>query len=308
MELAFDQLFGKVSSGTDAVVRTEAAYTAAEGVGTNHGPIAGLRPRPVRHVDGVRAAEGEVSGYALLTDNDGKADPHQRRGADHRLQHAGRRGAARRRRDAVRPRARRGPREVAIDAPAPTSTTSLSARPSRCSSRARPGVHRGRHRRLRRRQKTSAAPRRRTSTPRPRRRCSAPPASTTHRRQRRPGVSQTELAKRLAACSRRVPRRSPARRWRRRTPTRSTQTSSSSSILFMIFAGIALFVGSFIIWNTFTMIVTQRSREIALLRAVGATRRQVLAQPARRGAPARGRPPRPSASRSASRWPRASTS
>jgi putative ABC transport system permease protein len=45
--------------------------------------------------------------------------------------------------------------------------------------------------------------------------------------------------------------------------------------MFMIFAGIALFVGSFIIWNTFTMIVTQRTREIALLRAVGATRRQV---------------------------------
>ena len=47
-------------------------------------------------------------------------------------------------------------------------------------------------------------------------------------------------------------------------------------ILFTMFAGIALFVGAFIIWNTFTMIVTQRSREIALLRAVGATRRQVL--------------------------------
>ena len=48
------------------------------------------------------------------------------------------------------------------------------------------------------------------------------------------------------------------------------------NILFMIFAGVALFVGAFIIWNTFTMIVTQRSREIALLRAIGATRRQVL--------------------------------
>ena len=44
----------------------------------------------------------------------------------------------------------------------------------------------------------------------------------------------------------------------------------------MIFAGIALFVGAFIIWNTFTMIVTQRSREIALMRAIGATRRQVM--------------------------------
>ena len=47
-------------------------------------------------------------------------------------------------------------------------------------------------------------------------------------------------------------------------------------IIFGTFAGIALFVGSFIIWNTFTMTVTQRSREIALLRAIGARRRQVM--------------------------------
>jgi putative ABC transport system permease protein len=46
--------------------------------------------------------------------------------------------------------------------------------------------------------------------------------------------------------------------------------------IFGVFAGIALFVGSFIIWNTFTMTVSQRSREIALLRAIGARRRQVL--------------------------------
>ncbi|NJQ14449.1 ABC transporter permease [Streptomyces bohaiensis] len=43
----------------------------------------------------------------------------------------------------------------------------------------------------------------------------------------------------------------------------------------LIFAGISLFVGIFIIANTFTMLVTQRIRELALLRAVGASRRQV---------------------------------
>jgi putative ABC transport system permease protein len=43
-----------------------------------------------------------------------------------------------------------------------------------------------------------------------------------------------------------------------------------------IFAGIALFVGAFIIWNTFSMQVAQRTRELALLRAIGATRRQVM--------------------------------
>ncbi|WP_435604668.1 ABC transporter permease [Streptomyces sp. bgisy130] len=46
--------------------------------------------------------------------------------------------------------------------------------------------------------------------------------------------------------------------------------------LLMVFAGIALFVGGFIIANTFTMLIAQRSREIALMRAVGASRRQVV--------------------------------
>jgi putative ABC transport system permease protein len=41
------------------------------------------------------------------------------------------------------------------------------------------------------------------------------------------------------------------------------------------FAIVALLVGSFLIANTFAMLVTQRSREIALLRAIGATLRQV---------------------------------
>ncbi|WP_330317442.1 ABC transporter permease [Streptomyces platensis] len=43
----------------------------------------------------------------------------------------------------------------------------------------------------------------------------------------------------------------------------------------LAFAGIALFVGVFIIANTFTMLVAQRTKELALLRAVGASRRQV---------------------------------
>ncbi|WP_156726956.1 ABC transporter permease [Streptomyces apocyni] len=41
------------------------------------------------------------------------------------------------------------------------------------------------------------------------------------------------------------------------------------------FAGVSLFVGIFIIANTFTMLVAQRTKELALLRAVGASRRQV---------------------------------
>ena len=43
----------------------------------------------------------------------------------------------------------------------------------------------------------------------------------------------------------------------------------------LVFAFIALFVGSFIIYNTFSIIVAQRSRELALLRALGASGKQV---------------------------------
>ncbi|MFD8159329.1 ABC transporter permease [Streptomyces malaysiensis] len=47
------------------------------------------------------------------------------------------------------------------------------------------------------------------------------------------------------------------------------------SQVLLVFAAIALFVGVFVIGNTFTMLVTQRSQEMALMRAVGAERRQV---------------------------------
>jgi putative ABC transport system permease protein len=44
----------------------------------------------------------------------------------------------------------------------------------------------------------------------------------------------------------------------------------------LVFAAVSLFVGAFIIANTFSMLVAQRTRELALLRAVGASRRQVI--------------------------------
>jgi putative ABC transport system permease protein len=45
--------------------------------------------------------------------------------------------------------------------------------------------------------------------------------------------------------------------------------------LLLVLAGVAVFVGAFLIQNTFRIIVFQRIRELALLRAVGATARQV---------------------------------
>ena len=122
-----------------------------------------------------------------------------------------------------------------------------------------------------------------------------------------PGLSQAQLAARCRGGR-------PARRGgghRRDAAQESSDAIQADlgivGILFLIFAGIALFVGSFIIWNTFTMIVTQRSREIALLRAIGATRRQVLRSLVLE-ATLIGPPPRRSASCSESAWPEAFSS
>lgn len=68
--------------------------------------------------------------------------------------------------------------------------------------------------------------------------------------------------------------------------TRSQQVEESASALrqglsfinyvLVGFAGISLFVAAFLIYNTFAMLVAQRGREMALLRAVGSSRGQVL--------------------------------
>src|ERR671914_875286 len=47
-------------------------------------------------------------------------------------------------------------------------------------------------------------------------------------------------------------------------------------IALLVFAGVAVLVGGFLIFNTFAVTVAQRSREFALLRTLGASRRQVL--------------------------------
>ena len=53
------------------------------------------------------------------------------------------------------------------------------------------------------------------------------------------------------------------------------QALSFFGTFLLTFGFIALFVGAFVIFNTFSIIVAQRLRELALLRAVGASRRQV---------------------------------
>ncbi|KOU34719.1 ABC transporter permease [Streptomyces sp. WM6368] len=92
-----------------------------------------------------------------------------------------------------------------------------------------------------------------------------------------PGTDAAELSRRVAAVL-------PADRAEATTGSALAAQQSvlvdtitrGNEKLSLVFAGVALFIGSFLIVNTFTMLVARRTREIALLRAIGATRRQVV--------------------------------
>jgi putative ABC transport system permease protein len=91
-----------------------------------------------------------------------------------------------------------------------------------------------------------------------------------------PGVSQQTLATRIGSM---LPQGVEAVTGKQVNDEQTSAINKALGFLntfLLIFAGVALFVGLFIILNTFTMLVAQRTRELALLRAVGASRRQVL--------------------------------
>jgi putative ABC transport system permease protein len=89
------------------------------------------------------------------------------------------------------------------------------------------------------------------------------------------GVSQSELRKRVAAV---LPDKTQAITGVALADEQSSDVKKGLSFFntfLLTFALIALFVGAFIIFNTFSMLVAQRTRELALMRALGASRGQV---------------------------------
>ena len=90
-----------------------------------------------------------------------------------------------------------------------------------------------------------------------------------------PGVSQTQLA---AAAQKVLPRDVVATTGDalvKRNKATLDEILGFLNTFLLVFAGVSLVVGTFLIINTFSILVAQRSRELALLRALGASRRQV---------------------------------
>ena len=92
----------------------------------------------------------------------------------------------------------------------------------------------------------------------------------------RDGVSQTNLKREIASL---LPPTAQVRTAQQEADKAGDDIREGLSFLttgLLAFAFIAVLVGAFLIFNTFSITVAQRSRELALLRTLGATRRQVL--------------------------------
>jgi putative ABC transport system permease protein len=90
------------------------------------------------------------------------------------------------------------------------------------------------------------------------------------------GVSPSELARRIDQV---LPARLTVETGTQAAERQSQDIKDDLSffrVVLLVFGGVALLVGSFLIFNTFAITVAQRIRELGLLRTLGATRGQIL--------------------------------
>ena len=270
----FDKLFADVNSGTDAYVRAEAAFDS-EWFGEQRPRLDTTLLDTINHVDGVAVAEGHIEAYAQLVDKAGKPIGNPNMGAPVL-------GASWLSNDDLNPfeissgRPPQGDHEVVIDkgsadsagfvvGDSTTVLTQSGPQPVEIVGIATFGDS-----------DSPAGASYTMFTP------AAAQAYLTHPGKidaikivAEPGVSEEQL---VANISKVVPDGTEVLTGAQITKEDQIAVKEDLSFLnvfLLVFAIIALFVGSFIIYNSFSILVAQRTREMALMRAIGASRKQV---------------------------------
>jgi putative ABC transport system permease protein len=271
---SFDSLFRQVTQGIDVAVRSEETFGGFEG--ETRDPMPASLLERIKAVDGVRVAEGNVTGYAQLVGKDGKAvttggapslgvsfnqDAQFMAGSDIR---SGRLPS--------------GPTELAIDAKTATDTgyqvgdraKVLFQGPAREFTVA--GV-------IGFGEADNLGGARLVGF-------DLATAQEVMNREGRfdeidvaaqPGVTPEQLRDRIRAAI--DPRYEVLTGEELAADSAAAINDTIGRFLgtaLLAFAFVALLVGGFLIFNTFTIIVAQRTRELALLRCLGASRRQVM--------------------------------
>ncbi|MXQ67777.1 FtsX-like permease family protein [Actinomadura rayongensis] len=266
MSKQFDDLFNSVGKNVAVDVRAK-KVTGGDEDGQNAQPIPASLVDKLKTVPGVKSAEGQVSGYAAVVGRDGKliggSGPPQLG-----VNWTGDDGATR----LSSGRAPNGPGEVLLDEDTAKKahyrvgdTVKIIVAGPPQSMKVTGLVHTG---------NMMGATITSFDTPTAQR-LLLKPGQFSEIQLGTTGVSEQVLRDRVAA---QLPGNLEAI-----TGTKMREENKSDVEAFLgffrtfllAFALIAVFVGAFIIFNTFSMLVAQRTRELALLRAIGAARPQV---------------------------------
>jgi putative ABC transport system permease protein len=275
----FDGLFSDIYQHTDAVVRAKETFSGDFGGG--RGTISATLLPEVRTAKGVDKADGQVQGLAIIVDKKGDALGSNGQGAptfgfaytpDRELSTI----------HVVEGRGPRTPNEVVIDKKSaddagyrPGDTVPVVTKTGRNDYRLTGIVKFG----------TADSPLGATIaafTPSTASRVLGTPGQLDSIDVKAdPGVGQDQVVSNIRAALKGAPETANVEVISGKDITRESQNNLKDNLSFfntflLIFGVVALLVGSFIIFNTFSIIVAQRSRELALLRAIGAAQRQVV--------------------------------
>ena len=271
----FSGLYTTVYQGTDAVVRAQAAFTGINNSGAQRPPVNASLVATLRTVPGVAADDGVVRGYARLVGSNGQAlgNPTTTGTIGRSWPTVGQ----------LNPwvlaagRPPRADNEMVIDqksasdghlAVGDTATVLVQGPPrkmpitgiARFGNASSPGG-------------TSVIL---FTVPAAQKLVGQPGKFDSILFAAQPGVSQTQLARNLQAALPAGVEAVTGQQAASEARSNVMNQLGGFNTLLMVLAVAALMVGAFQIFNTFSITVAQRTRENGLLRALGATRRQIL--------------------------------
>ena len=276
MQKSFNGLFTASYDKTDAVIQRQGDRQGLHQRQRRHHP----RVAPRR---GPGAARGRGRRRRGLPAGGQRRRHHRRRRQDRRPRE--RRRQLRRRQLALQPAqaqvgrvARRArSRSSSTPAPPPSSTTSVGDDVVDRDGRRAAHLRAHRHRHLRRRRLARLRAASRPGTSRPRRRCSTARAATTRSRSRRkPAPRRPSSSTPSSRSSGDTLQVKDSAKQAKDDADELERARWRSAYFLLGFGGIALLVGAFVIFNTLSITVAQRTREFATLRTLGASRKQVM--------------------------------
>ena len=277
MRQTYDNLFASVYQGTDAVVRATAAFEGPQqSTGAQRGRIPAELLSKIAAIPGVAAADGNIEGYARIIGKDGKAIGNPQAGpptfamnwsTNPKLNQF----------HLVSGRAPQAPHEAVIDRKSASdghlsvgdyTTVLMQAGPqhvhivgvARYGTADSPGGATIVAFRISEVQALVGGVGKFDSI-------SVVAA---------PGISQTDIVKRIVPHLPAGTEAVTGAKIIAETQNALHQAFSFFNTFLYIFAIVAVLVGAFMVFNTFSITVAQRTRENGLLRALGASRRQVL--------------------------------